>query len=456
MNRANRFERLPVRAAALALATLAALAMTAGVACAQRLSGWASLPAATFSDGPDSGQATRPNPWGTNLPPWRGRQPVQGFSAILAGRAPGTFRVLVDNGFGARANSGDFELRAYAIHVDWRSADGGAGTVHAADWSTGTKRAAFDAGSRIVFHDAGGALTGADFDPESFREDGRGHLWLGDEFGPWLLETDASGRVLGNPFGVPGVRSPEHPDVRAGRAAATLPGSGGFEGLALSCDGARLYGLLEKTVAGDVPGQLRLIPFDLTRRTFEPVRAIYPLEQPSHAIGDLAALADGQFLVIERNSSTATTVGEGAPFKRIYRITLPVEAGALVEKTLLVDLMDLADPDDLDGDGRRQFDFPYVTIENLLVLDASTLVVANDNNFPYGGGRRAASDDTELLRIALDAPLPVCASHSPSAAATRAVSAQGVTGHGRSSGLKGRARPQDSAASTSARTRPPE
>jgi len=72
-----------------------------------------------------------------------------------------------------------------------------------------------------------------------------------------------------------------------------------------------------------------------------------------------------------------------------------------VAKTELVDLMNLADPDDLNGDGSTVFTLPYVTIENVLVLNSRSLLVANDNNFPYGGGREPASDNTEFLRITL-------------------------------------------------------
>ena len=51
------------------------------------------------------------------------------------------------------------------------------------------------------------------------------------------------------------------------------------------------------------------------------------------------------------------------------------------------------------------FTLPYVTIENVLVLNRRTLLVVNDNNFPYGGGRALASDNTEFLRITLPAPI---------------------------------------------------
>ena len=52
------------------------------------------------------------------------------------------------------------------------------------------------------------------------------------------------------------------------------------------------------------------------------------------------------------------------------------------------------------------FTFPYVTIENVLVFDANTLLVVNDNTFPYGGGRALASDNTGFLKISLAQPVP--------------------------------------------------
>ena len=44
--------------------------------------------------------------------------------------------------------------------------------------------------------------------------------------------------------------------------------------------------------------------------------------------------------------------------------------------------MNVADPNDLNGDGSNSFTFPYVTIESVLILDANTLLVINDNNYP--------------------------------------------------------------------------
>ena len=56
-------------------------------------------------------------------------QPVEGFSAILDGRRPGEYLVMPDNGFGGKANSRDFLIRAYYITPDFKTAHGGSGAV---------------------------------------------------------------------------------------------------------------------------------------------------------------------------------------------------------------------------------------------------------------------------------------------------------------------------------------
>lgn len=70
--------------------------------------------------------------------------------------------------------------------------------------------------------------------------------------------------------------------------------------------------------------------------------------------------------------------------------------------------MNLADPNDLNGDRSTRFTFPYVSIEDPCAFDDHTLRVANDNHDPGGGGRNAGSDPTEFLRIKLNTvPEPV-------------------------------------------------
>src|SRR5262245_23440117 len=418
-----------------ALVPLAASLLLAGPAEAQLLTGWAQMPAATFADGPTSGQFIAPNPFGTNVPPYAQHQPVQGFSGVLAGPPKDVFHFLVDNGFGAQNNSADAVLRAYTLEINWRTRKGGPGTVNPADWDSGRERFAFDARTRLELNDAnrkltipiqadftnyynnpanpavdariraGRLLTGADFDIESIRRDRDGNYWFGDEFGPYLIKTDRHGTVLRSEIPMPGVFAPQHKDVVAGRAVANLPSSGGFEGMAINRSGTKLYTLLERPVAGDPDKTLRIDEFDIATERYTGRRFIYPLDASGTNIGDMVAVDDRRFVVLERNGSTVTAPNP-APFKKVYLIDIEgVADGGVARKMELVDLMKLADPDDLNGDGSQTFTFPYLTIENVLILDARTLLVVNDNNFPYGGGRELASDNTEFLRIRLPVSL---------------------------------------------------
>ena len=133
----------------LAAALILGLTASGAHAAANTLTGWAMMPAATFSDGPTSGQFAFTNANSpANNPPYIDLQPVQGFSGVLAG-ANGSYRMLVDNGFGAKANSPDALLRMYAVQVNWAGK-----TVSAADFNSGADLAVFNAASRITLHDS--------------------------------------------------------------------------------------------------------------------------------------------------------------------------------------------------------------------------------------------------------------------------------------------------------------
>lgn len=432
---------------------IAPLAGAAWLACAgpalaqATLTGWAVMPANTFSDGPTSGQFAGAGAGGNPLP-LLNKQPVQGVSAVLNGPVAGTYRVMSDNGFGSKPNSPDTLLRMYALQPQWRTAAGGSGTIAPADFNTGAARASFDSSTRITLNDADGRLTlngtgivadavqyplwqaatntsiasaiavdpaiktgrlltGADFDVEAVRKDKNGNLWFGDEFGPFLVKTDATGKVLKQEFSLPGVFAPQNPYRNGTTIASNLGNSGGFEGMAINPAGDRLYTLLEGTVVGDPTKTLRINEFNIDTESYTDKSWRYKLENFGTAIGDMTAINDNEFLVIERNGNTATNPGANGPFKRIYRIdTTVLDGSGNVSKTLVVDLMNIADPDDLDGNGSTNFTFPYVTIESVLILDANTLLVINDNNYPGTGGRNTGSDPTEFLRIGLANPVP--------------------------------------------------
>lgn len=435
----------------LSLLALACWAATAAhdVHAATTLGGFASLAANTFADGPTSGQFAGAGQYGNTLP-LQNLQPVQGFSAVLPGPVAGSYRVMTDNGFGTQANSADALLRVYTLRPDFRTATGGSGTVSAVDRLGGGALPGYSQDSRITLRDpdhqlgfpivaasttyynnpanplvdasirSGRLLTGADLDIESMRQDKHGNLWFGDEFGPYLVKTDATGKVLRQEIALPNfsgagsnplVQSPQFPGITPG--SNNLRNSNGFEGMAINPAGDTLYAMLEGPLITD-GNQKRLLinEFDINQERYTGKTFGYRLDDQGTNIGDLTAINDHELLVIERNGGTATS--SLAPFKKLFKIDLnKLDGQGFAEKTELVDLMNIADPDDLNGDGSTTFTFPFVTIENLLVVDATTLLVINDNNYPGGGGRTLASDATEFLLLKLDQPLNVSAVPEP-------------------------------------------
>src|SRR5262249_16700128 len=149
---------------------------------------------------------------------------------------------------------------------------------------------------------SGRLLTGADFDIESFRHVEDGTFWFGDEIGPFLIHTDATGKVLDAPIPLPGVMSPDNPFLMPGETP-NLPRSRGFEGMALSADGKKLSPLLEGPLNDDPNRRrLRINEFDLATKTFTFRRWYYELDadtETGQSIGDMTAVNDHQFLVIE-------------------------------------------------------------------------------------------------------------------------------------------------------------
>ncbi len=181
------------------------------------LVGRAILPATTFADGPTSGSQIGKVAINGISVPFVNQQPVQGFSAVLA-NADGSFLVMSDNGFGTMENSADYHLRVYTIRPDFKMKDGGTGRIEVdgfVELSDPNSLIPF-----IITHEftSKRVLTGADFDIESFQKAPDGSFWFGDEFGPFLLHTDAQGVVLEPPIPLPDfdnsgkkIRSPQNP-----------------------------------------------------------------------------------------------------------------------------------------------------------------------------------------------------------------------------------------------------
>lgn len=440
-----------MRIASLSFAVLAA-ALAGGHAVAQTaypatLAGHALLPAQSFiaepKDAPADLQASGKFTTGKRVEalgsveglsagrgtgvslPFKG-QPVQGHSGIKK-MDDGSFWILTDNGAGAKANSPDFMLYLNHYKVDFRSGKfERTATVFLHDPDKKVPFRIVHEGSKQRY------LTGSDFDPESFQFAG-GALWIGEEFGPYLIKADLKGKVLAvfeTQVDGKAVRSPDHaavttPGAPGGAVDFQIRRSKGFEGMAASKDGSKLYALLEGPVwnaeAKDyerVDGKeaLRVLEFDVASEKWTGRHWKYPLEANGHAIGDFNMIDASTGLVIERDNGEGTAdkaCPEGqkrsdcfhdlAKFKRIYKVELSeANAGQSVRKIGYIDLLQIADPNKLArkplNDGMLKF--PFFTIENVEVVDATHIVVGNDNNLPFSSSREPnKADDNELVLL---------------------------------------------------------
>jgi hypothetical protein len=382
----------------------------------------------------DTGPAYGSRRTGLSLP-FNG-QPVQGFSGIkpVAGE-PGAYWVLTDNGFGNRRNSPDALLMFHKVRPDFQT---GQVTVERTIFLSDPNRV-------IPFHITTDPsptrfLTGADFDPESIQPMADGSFWIGEEFGPFLIHVDAEGRVLrvvetmldGQPLRSPDNPAFSIPAVPTQGVPFRVRRSGGYEGMAAAPDGSRLYALLEQPIFAPDSDQaegafLRILEFDTARAAWTGRTMRYRLEAGATAIGDFNMIDDRRALIIERDN------GEGDPglacaqgqqssaerpctpsparHKRIYVVDLgDVDAEGFVRKIGHIDLMAIRDPNGVArqrgdrpaGAPNDRFTFPFFTIEDVAMVDADHIIVANDNNLPFSAGRHLTrADDNEfiLLRV---------------------------------------------------------
>ena len=368
------------------------------------LVGRAVLPYDTLAEGPPAGAFVVPSTQnGVTFP--LPSQPVEGFSGIIDGQHPGEYLAMADNGFGSKANSRDFLIRAYFIRPHFKTARGGSGTVKVGEFISFR-----DPGHKLAFPIVNEGtdrrlLTGADIDPESVQRGPNGDLWVGDEFGPWVLHFDSRGRLLESPYEVAGVKSPNNPTLDG--AAATQPNSRGFEALAISPDGRSLYAALEGATVADADQTRRNIyELSIRRHAFTGREWHYRTESPGNMIADMSPIGRRQLAVIERDGGK----GVDALFRKVYRVDLRhFSPTGTQQKTQLVDLTAIPDPDHVSLPAIHPGDLglgdPFwvmcESVEAIHLVASKHLLVGCDNNLPNSGRNPTRPDDNELILVSV-------------------------------------------------------
>lgn len=405
------------------------------------LSGWAEIPSTYRHPGPVSGQFTT-GPVNGVTPPYQG-QPIPGFSGMIPAAKRGTFIALPDNGFGAQTNSADFVIGFYEVAPDFKTRGDGTtsrGPVaikrftpfsdpmglldlsYIANGPVYLRANYYPTGPQIPVAPAirdGRLLTGADFDVESIARMDDGTMWVGEEFGPYLLHFDARGRLLSAPVRHPVLRAPQNPQ-NVTQGPSNLPSSRGFESMSRNGDGSRIYLTTEASTTSEPDKRiLEIYEFDTRLKRYTGRSFKYAKDSSDDitggtgnatnifVTGDMTHVAGTRYIMIERDDFQGPPSSANPPRqKKLYLFDLnEIEpATGLLKKRLLVDLLNIDDPRDIGGPlpeiPARSFSFPLQSVESVTPVDAHTLLVGLDNNYPGGNGRVPGTPDgTEIITL---------------------------------------------------------
>lgn len=184
----------------------------------------------------------------------------------------------------------------------------------------------------------------ARLDPEGIRATGcDGNVFVSDEYGPFLNEFGPDGRRIRN-IKIPNKFLIDLPSANVSTTdELTLNASGrqanrGMEGLAISPDGSKLYGMMQSPLIQDgglsgidrVGTNVRILEVDLVSGAFR--EFLYVLDRANRGVGvnEILAINDHEFLVLERDNR----IGIEAELKRLYRIDITGATDIRGEKQL--------------------------------------------------------------------------------------------------------------------------
>jgi hypothetical protein len=243
-------------------------------------------------------------------------------------------------------------------------------------------------------------------DTESLAIDRRdGSFWLGEEYGPSILHVAADGTILmrimprGRVANAPGQNVRELlPEIVTRRMV-----NRGFEGLAMSPDGTRLFVMLQSPLANpdaktaEQSRTIRILVLDTSDANAPKMAGQYVyLTQPygeagakkqdNVKIGDIAAISSAVLLVGERDSE------DGGSYKSVYKVDLSNSTDVSTRDTIGGKTIEQASESDLRAAGINlvqktmavdlaKLGFRPDKFEGLALIDSTTIAVVNDNDF---------------------------------------------------------------------------
>lgn len=176
-------------------------------------------------------------------------------------------------------------------------------------------------------HVGPGADLSLRLDPEGVRVSRVGTLWVSDEYGPWIDEFSMTGKRITHLRAPAAFLSP----VSSGAADTKEPAkvgrqaNRGMEGLAISPDGTKLYGIMQSPLLQDgaldaagkrIGTNIRILELEIASRKTR--QFLYPLASASAGVNEILAVNAHQFLVLERDGKG----GAAAKHRLLYSIDI--------------------------------------------------------------------------------------------------------------------------------------
>ncbi|HYN04314.1 MAG TPA: esterase-like activity of phytase family protein [Vicinamibacteria bacterium] len=223
--------------------------------------------------------------------------------------------------------------RAYLVRVRVRRA--GNGSYSVTPWVLDTRllkseRRRVFTGSAAAF-DPTNSPDSVRLDPEGVRVANCGaSFFVSDEYGPFLYEFGPNGRRKRS-IALPTKLLVDYPSANPTdelkQNAFGRQANRGMEGLAISPDGTKLYGILQSPLIQDgglggpsgtsrVGTNVRIVEVDLKTGGFR--EFLYTLDKTGYGVSEILAVNDHELLVLERDGTSGLT----AVFKRVFKIDI--------------------------------------------------------------------------------------------------------------------------------------
>ncbi len=233
----------------------------------------------------------------------------------------------------------------------------------------------------IAYNPKGEKITGEymGIDSEGLALSPDGTLWVSDEYGPFVMNFSMEGKllkILSPSNGLPKYFAKRRPNR-------------GMEGLTISADGKKLYGIMQSPLylpdnsTRNKSVNNRIIEISLENgKTRE---FIYQLEKPKRIVSEITYIDNSTMLVLERDGKFPK---DGKGFKRVYEITIDKATDVSGKEIELLSSAELGEQGIVPVTKELYIDilkaiptYPHDKAEGIVFIDKEHLAIVNDDDF---------------------------------------------------------------------------